>query len=103
VVGVSEDKQAEHGFGEARRVGVNIRVDLEKYTILEQMRKTGFGFAMTERVRSDVYNEVLGYGLQTLNLRQEMGERDFEKLWRLIHKLNWKKLNMDSIEKMASQ
>ena len=89
-------------FSEARRIGVNIRVDLEKYTILEQMRKTGFGFAMTERVRSDVYNEVIGYGLQTLNLRQEMGERDFEKMWRLIHKLNWRKINVDALEKMAS-
>ena len=88
--------------GDERRISLNLRVDPDKHAILENMRKTGFGLATTERNRSDVYNEVLGYGLQTTQLKNEIGERDFEKVWRMMHKLNWKKLNIEKIEKLIA-
>ena len=84
-----------------RRQSLNIRVDPDKFTLLEKMRKTGFGLAQTERNRSDVYNEIIGYGIQTHMLKMELGDRDFERLWRMIHKVNWKKLNMERIEKLV--
>jgi len=90
------------GDEQHRRISLNLRVDPDKHAILENMRKTGFGLATTERNRSDVYNEVLGYGLQTTQLKNEIGERDFEKVWRMMHKMNWKKLNLEKIEKLIS-
>ena len=82
----------------SKRVSLNVRVDPDKHTLLEDMRKTGFGLAQTERNRSDIYNEVLGYGLQTVQLKQELGDRDFQKVWHLMQKLNWRKLNLEKIE-----
>lgn len=86
---------------ENSRVSLNIRVDASKYAQLEQMRATGFGLAQTERNRSDVYNEILGYGIQTQMLKQELGDRDFQRLWRVIHKMNLKKMNWEKIEKLV--
>lgn len=86
-----------------RRVSLNLRLDGDKYAALESMRMTGFGLAQTERNRSDVYNEVLGYGLQTVQLKQELGDRDFEKLWRLINRVDLKKLNLEKIEQMLGK
>jgi hypothetical protein len=83
-----------------RRISINVRVDPSKHALLEQMRKTGFGLAQTERNRSDVYNEILGYGIQTYMLKTELGDRTFEKLWKILHKLNLEKINLDKIGKM---
>ena len=92
-----DDSNKQH---EEQRISLNIRVDAQKHMMLEKMRKTGFGMATTERNRSDVYNEMLGYGLQTYMLKTELGDRDFEQLWRLIHKINWQKLNIKQVEKL---
>ena len=88
---------------DSQRISLNIRVDSEKHMMLEKMRKTGFGMATTERNRSDVYNEILGYGIQTYLLKTELGDRDFEQLWRMIHKINWQKLNIQKIERLVLQ
>jgi len=81
-----------------RRVSLNLRIDPDKHAMLEKMRKTGFGLASTERNRSDVYNEILGYGLQTHILKTDLGDKDFEKLWRLVNRIDWQKLSIDKIE-----
>ena len=85
---------------DTRRVSLNLRIDADKHAMLERMRKTGFGLATTNRNRSDVYNEVLGYGLQTLAMKTDMGERDFERLWRIMNKIDPSKFNLEKIEKM---
>lgn len=84
-----------------KRISLNIRVDGQKSAVLERLRKTGFGYAETERNRSDVYNEILGYGIQLHMIKQELGDRDFEKMWKLMHKLNLSRLNFSEIEKMV--
>lgn len=86
---------------DSKRVSLNLRVDADKFALLERLRKTGFGLAETERNRSDVYNEALGFGISLINLRLELGERDFEKLWRLMHKMNLRKINYDAVEKLV--
>ena len=86
----------------SRRVSLNLRIDPDKHAVLETLRQTGFGLAKTERNRSDVYNEILGYGLQTQMLKKDIGDRDFEKLWRLINKIDWSKVSIDKIEKFLS-
>jgi len=87
----------EHGT-DTRRVSLNVRIDPDKFAVMENMRKVGSGF-QTERNRSDVYNEMLGYGIQTYMLKSEVGDRDFERLWKLINRLNWKKVNLEKVEK----
>jgi hypothetical protein len=32
-------------------------------------------------------------------LKKDIGDRDFEKLWRLINKIDWQKISLDKIEK----
>ena len=83
------------------RVSLNLRIDTDKHSVIESMRKTGFGLATTQRHRSDVYNEVIGYGLQTMTMKMEMGDRNFERLWRVINKMNWEKYNLEHIEKLV--
>ncbi len=90
------------GDGSNKRISLNLRIDSDKYTLLEKMRKTGWGLAQTERNRSDVYNEVLGYGLQTHILKVEIGDRDFERLWALINKIDWTKLPIEKIERFLA-
>lgn len=82
------------------RTSLNLRIDNDKLGVLEKFRTAGFGFAKTERNRSDVYNEALGYGIQTMMLRQELGEREFTQLWKIIHKLDLRKINLEKIESM---
>lgn len=82
------------------RASLNLRVDVDKFAILEEMRSTGFGLARTLRNRSDVYNEVLGYGLQTLELKASLGEKEFQQLWKIINKMNFEKLNLKKIGDM---
>lgn len=84
----------------SRRVSLNLRVDPEKFHFLERLRRTGFGLAETERNRSDVYNEILGYGVQTHQLKQDIGDRDFEKLWRILNGVDWTKFNLEKMEKL---
>lgn len=83
------------------RISLNLRIDAQKYAVLEGLRVTGFGLAQTERNRSDVYNEVLGYGIQTNELRKQLGDREFAKLWRILQSPSIQKLNLDVIEKMV--
>jgi hypothetical protein len=83
---------------EGGRVSLNIRIDSAKFGILESMRQTGFGLAQTQRNRSDVYNEVLGYGIQTNDLRRRLGDQDFARLWRILQNADIKKFNLEKIE-----
>lgn len=83
-----------------RRISINLRLDVDKYAMLEQLRTTGFGISKTERNRSDVYNEILGFGLQVQMIRAELGDKDFQKFWEIIHNLNLRALNLEGVEKL---
>lgn len=85
-----------------KRVSHNMRIDADKFSYLENQRRAGFGFAATERNRADVYNEFLGYGIQVHMLRMQLGERTFERLWRIVNRISWDKLDMDKVDKMLS-
>jgi hypothetical protein len=87
---------------EEKRISINVRLDPQKYAALENLRETGFAMAQTKRNRSDVANEVIGYGLNLLMLKKELGDREFEQVWKLLNKLNLKKLNLEKVEKLLS-
>jgi hypothetical protein len=86
-----------------KRMSLNLRIDIDKFAVLENWRKQGAGFAQTVSNRSDLYNRALGYGIQTMLLRQQLGDREFDSLWRIIQKVNVRKLNLDKIEEMVTQ
>ena len=94
-MGYSENK-------EAQRISLNLRIDPDKHALLEEMRSTGFGFAKTTRNRSDVYNEAIGFGIQTIMLRKDLGDKEFDQLWKIIHNIDIKRLNLEKIESMLS-
>jgi len=85
------------------RISINLRVDADKFAMLENLRTTGFGISRTERNRSDVYNEVLGYGLQVQMIKSELGDKDFQKFWEVVHKMNLKHLNFEAIQKFVGK
>lgn len=86
-----------------KRMSLNLRIDIDKFTVLENWRKQGYGFAQTISNRSDLYNKALGFGIQTMMLRQQIGDKEFDSLWRIMQKVNVRKLNLDKIEEMVSQ
>lgn len=94
-MGYSENKGTQ-------RISLNLRIDPDKHVLLEEMRSTGFGLARTTRNRSDVYNEAIGFGIQTIMLRKDLGDKEFDQLWKIIHKLDIRRLNLEKIEEMLS-
>jgi hypothetical protein len=92
-MGYSDDKSTQ-------RISLNLRIDPDKHVMLEEFRTSGFGFATTVRNRSDVYNEALGFGIQTLMLRKQLGDREFDQLWKIINNMNLRKLNLDKIAEL---
>lgn len=81
-----------------RRVSLNLRIDPDKYDLLEKERDAGFGVAQTRRNRSDVYNEMIGLGIQIHMLKKELGDRKFEQLWKIMHNINLNKISLDKVE-----
>ena len=86
-----------------QRLSINLRIDPDKHVMLEDFRTSGFGFATTVRNRSDVYNEALGFGIQTLMLRKQVGDREFDQLWKIINNMNLRKLNLERIAEMFAE
>ena len=97
-----------------KRVSLNVRLEPSLFAMLEEQRSAGWGLVQTRRNRSDVYNEMLGLGLQVNQLRKELGEHTFSKTWSLLNDPNvpWEKmveiipkvvknkLNLDKISKL---
>ena len=82
------------------RVSINVRIDGDKFAIIEKKRITGFGMAKTERNRSDVCNELLGLGIQTDDFRERLGDREFARFWYIVNNVDIKKFNLECIEKL---
>jgi hypothetical protein len=83
---------------DSRRVSLNLRIDPSKYELLEKERDAGFGVAHTKRNRSDVYNEMIGLGIQIHLLKKELGDKKFEQLWRIMNSMNMSKVHLDKVE-----
>jgi hypothetical protein len=88
------------GRDDSRR-SINLRIDNTKFATLEGMRRHGWGEAQTKRNRSDMYNEAIGWGIQVMVMRGEIGEREFDHVWRILSRVDVKKLNLENIEKLV--
>ena len=79
-----------------KKESVHIKVSKDLYDKLEKMRilpHSSFVLA-----RSDVYCETLFYGHKIQEIKRELGEKDFERVWNLLNKLNLAKLNLEKID-----
>ena len=79
-----------------KKESVHIKIDKELYDKLEKMRVLSHSkFVLT---RSDVYGETLFYGHKIQEIKRELGDKDFERVWDLLNKLNLAKLNLEKID-----
>lgn len=83
-----------------RRISINVRIDPLKFAMMEQRRITGYAHAQTTRNRSDIVNELIGLGLNVAMLQEDLGARDFEKVWTIITQVDWKRFNIANLEKL---
>lgn len=104
---MNKDEKVYSDFNDAnpenRRISINVRIDPEKFAMMEQRRITGYAHAQTTRNRSDIVNELIGLGLNVSMLQDDLGARDFEKVWTFITKVNWKKINVEKLEQFVGK
>ena len=72
---------------------VSLRVEKELYDKLENHRKSPHSKIITNR--TDNYLEVLFYGEKILGLKKELGEKEFDRVWTIVTKLNLNKANLE--------
>lgn len=83
---------------EERAVSRNIMVNKKIDNVLEDARIINKGMSTeTLRSRSDVYNEILGLGVEIYNIKRDLGEKEFSRVWTIINKLDLKKVDLDKI------
>jgi hypothetical protein len=83
---------------EPERTSRNVMIDTNKDTFLEEMRIINKGMSTEcRRGRSDVYNEVISYGIEIIKLKRDIGDKDFEKTWSLLHKINLQKVDISKL------
>jgi len=76
------------------RIARNVMIDKDKDIKLESLRTSSSGYTTTTKGRSDIYNEVISLGLKLNEIRLELGEQEFEHLWRILERVNLKKINL---------
>jgi hypothetical protein len=70
-------------------------IDKNKDNFLEDLRIINKGMETEcRRGRSDVYNEALAYGVEIIKLKKDMGDKEFEKAWKFIHRINLSKVDI---------
>ena len=78
----------------SRNVMINKKID----NILEELRIINKGMSTeTLRSRSDIYNEILGLGVEIHNIKRELGEKEFDRIWTVINKLDLKKVDIEKV------
>jgi len=74
---------------------VHVRIDKELYSKMEKLRVLPYSkFSLN---RSDIYNETLFYGYRIQELRREIGDKEFDRVWNLLNKLNLQKIDLSKV------
>jgi hypothetical protein len=80
---------------EGPKESVHVRVDKELYENMEKLRILPHSkFAIN---RSDIYNETLFYGYRIQQIKKELGDKEFDRIWTLLQKLNLQKVDLSKI------
>ena len=83
------------GMSSAKKESVHVKVDKELYDKLENFRRISHSKFLLSR--SDVYSEVLYYGQRIREIKSEVGDKEFERIWGLLNKLNLQKVDLGKI------
>jgi hypothetical protein len=88
-------KGYEDDKGEEPKESVHVRIDKELYDSMEKLRVLPHSrFSIN---RSDVYNETLFYGFRIQQIKRELGDKEFDRVWNLLQKLNLEKVDLGKI------
>jgi hypothetical protein len=80
---------------EQDKESVHVRIDKDLYTNLEKLRVKKHSKIVVNR--SDIYNETLFYGYGIQKIKEELGDKDFEKFWTMINKLNLREIDISKL------
>jgi hypothetical protein len=72
-------------------------IDKDKDCAIENLRILKTGYGTTSRQRSDIYNEIISLGLKVNELRQELGDKEFENLLKVLNKVDLKRINLEKL------
>jgi hypothetical protein len=82
---------------EKNRIPMNVMIDKELYKKIEEKRVKKIGATIINFSRSDTVNHLVGLGLPIHDLREELGEAEFDRIWNFILKLDLKKVDITKI------
>jgi len=83
------------GLNDKPKESIHIRIDRELFDRLEKIRIQKH--SNIPLPRSVVYEESLFYGEKIQHIKSEIGNKEFERVWHWLNKLNLGKLNIDKI------
>jgi hypothetical protein len=78
-----------------QREHAHISINRELYERLEKMRLMPHCNILLDR--STVYEETLSYGIHIQSIRKEVGEKEFERIWNLLQKLDLRKVDLERV------
>jgi hypothetical protein len=74
---------------------VHIKIDKELYQRMEKMRI--LSYSKFTLARSDVYNEAIFYGQKIQELRRELGDKEFDRVWTHLMKINFRVVDIEKV------
>ena len=80
---------------EKPKESVHVRIDKDLHDDMEKLRVLNHSKIVMNR--SDIYNETIFYGYRVQQIRRQVGEREFERIWNLLNKLNLEKVDLSKI------
>lgn len=73
---------------------VHVRLPPDLYQRMETLRQRQ-NSSLPPINRTDVYIETLFYGERIQQIKKELGDKEFERIWNLINKINLAKINLE--------
>ena len=80
---------------EQKKESVHVMVDKTLYDKMEGLRLMPHSGIKVSR--SDVYNETLFFGARIQELKREVGDKKFERIWGILSKINLDKVDLGKL------
>jgi hypothetical protein len=80
---------------EKPKESVHVRIDRDLYDDMEKLRVLSHSKMLINR--SDVYNETIFYGYRIQEIKRELGDKEFDRIWTILNKLNLKNIDLGKI------
>jgi hypothetical protein len=77
---------------EKPKESVHVRIDCDLYNDMEKLRV--LPHCKMSINRSDIYNETIFYGFRIQEIKREIGDKEFDRVWNILLKLNLKNADL---------